>query len=198
MRRLSGAWDELAINEPAVRISEQGFVDYELVTNRGIRSGPHFNIRTGSRIIKVRSEMKALRLSKKISFRAGKTMPWPEVLHDFDSFCSVNPDYEPMRRLVYDLHSCASSDLHATQIMGGGLLLSPEEELHHNDNVLMIAYCPAEDSFHFEHRTISKHDDVKDAGADEVSNTLRLFVGYKFGIRLPKARPNKRMQRTRR
>src|SRR4030095_2555965 len=71
--------------------------------------------------------MKAQRPSKKIRFRVGKTMPWPGVLHDFDCFASVNPEYEPMRRLVYDLHSCSASELHATQTMGGNLLLSPEE-----------------------------------------------------------------------
>jgi hypothetical protein len=129
------------------------------------------------------------RPSKKVRFRAGRTMPWPEVLHDFDCFISVNPDYEPMRRLVQALHSCASSDLQATQTMGGNLLLSPEEELHHNDNVLLVSYHPKERLFRFEHRTISENNDSKDASDDEAWNTLRLFVGYKFGIRLPKARP---------
>src|SRR5947207_14375422 len=89
-------------------------------------------------------KMKTQRLSKRNRFRAGKTMPWPDVLHDFDCFSSVNPEYEPMRQLVYDLHSCAASDLHATQTMGGNFLLSPEEELHRNDNVLLISYCPKE------------------------------------------------------
>ncbi len=54
VRRLSGAWDELAINEPAVRIFERGLADYELVTTCGIRLERHFNKRTASRIIKVR------------------------------------------------------------------------------------------------------------------------------------------------
>jgi hypothetical protein len=44
-------------------------------------------------------KMKAQRPSKKIRFRVGKTMPWPDVLHDFDCFSSVNPEYEPMRQL---------------------------------------------------------------------------------------------------
>lgn len=142
--------------------------------------------------------MKAQRLSKNILFRAGKTMPWPAVLHDFDCFTSVNPEYEPMRQLVNDLHSCAASDLHATQTMGGNLLLSPEEELHHNDNVLLISYRPNEQLFHFEHRTVSKHDDMKDARNEEAWSTLRLFAGYKFGIRLPEERPNPHLQPTRR
>ena len=136
-------------------------------------------------------KMKARRPSKKILFRVGKTMPWPGVLHDFDCFASVNPEYEPMRRLVYDLHSCSASELHATQTMGGNLLLSPEEELHHNDNVLLVSYRPTEQRFHFEHRTVSERDDMKDASIEEAWNTMRLFVGYKFGIRLPEKRPNK-------
>ena len=140
--------------------------------------------------------MKPERPSKKVRFRAGRTMPWPEVLHDFDCFTSVNPDYEPMRRLVYDLHSCASSDLFATQTMGGNLLVSPEEELHHDDNVLLISYHPKERRFHFEHRTISKNDDSKDASNEEAWDTLRLFAGYKFGVRLPEARPNQSRQPT--
>ena len=134
--------------------------------------------------------------SKKVRFRAGRTMPWPKVLHDFDCFISVNPGYEPMRRLVYDLHSCASSDLFATQTMGGNLLVSPEEELHHDDNVLLVSYHPKEQQFHFEHRTISKNDDLKDSSNEEAWDTLRLFVGYKFGVLLPQARPNKPMKPT--
>jgi len=117
-------------------------------------------------------------------------MPWPKVLHDFDWFTSVNPDYEPFRRLVHDLHSCAASDLHARQAMGGILVLSPEEELYRDDNILLVSYQPNERRFHFEHRTISKNNDSKDASNDEAWNTLRLFVGYKFGIRLPEIRPH--------
>ena len=143
-------------------------------------------------------KVKAQRPSKKIRFRAGTTMPWPDVLHDFDSFSSVNPEYEPMRQLVYDLHSCAASDFYATQTMGGNLLLSPEEELHRDDNILLISYRPKEQLFHFEHRTISKHDDTKDASVAEAWNTMRLFAGYKFGIRLPEQRPNQHLQPTRR
>lgn len=134
--------------------------------------------------------MKALRLSKKIRFGRGWTMTWPEVLHDFDRFSSVNPQYEPIRQLVYDLHSCAAEDLCATQTMGGNLLLSPESELHWNDNVLLISYQPEEKLFHFEHRTVSKNDDSKDAPIKEAWNTLRLFIGYKFGLKLPELRPN--------
>ena len=142
--------------------------------------------------------MKAQRPSKKIRFRAGKTMPWPDVLHDFDCFSSVNPQYEPMRQLVYDLHSCVASDLSTTQTMGGNLLLSPDEDLHRNDNVWLISYRPKEQLFHFEHRTISKHNDTKDASIEEAWNTMRLFAGYKFGIRLPEERPNQHLQPTRR
>jgi hypothetical protein len=123
-------------------------------------------------------------------------MPWPEVLHDFDCFVSVNPEYQPMRQLVYDLHGCALPNLHATQTMGGNLLLSPEQELHRDDNVLLISYAPKERRFHFEHRTISHNNDSKDASAEEAWETLRLFVGYKFGIQLPETKPNKPMPPT--
>jgi hypothetical protein len=135
--------------------------------------------------------MKTERPSKKLRFRAGRTMAWPEVLHDFDCFSSVNPEYEPMRQLVYDLHTCAISDLHATQTMGGNLLLSPDEELHRDDNVLLIEYYPAKQRFHFEHRTISKKNDSQEVDASEAWHTLRLFLSYKFGFQLPKDRPNK-------
>jgi hypothetical protein len=134
--------------------------------------------------------VKGQRPSKKVRFRAGRTMPWPEVLLDFDCFISANPDYEPMRRLVYDLHACASSQLQATQTMGGNLLISTEGELYKDDNVLLVSYHPSERRFHFEHRTITKKNDSKDVSNAETWNTMRLFVGYKFGIRLPEARPN--------
>ena len=118
-------------------------------------------------------------------------MPWSEVLEDFDCFSAANPTYEPMRRLVYDLHACASDELHATQTMGGILLVSLDEELHLNDNILLISYKPDKNEFHFEHRTISKNDDSKTVSESEAWPTLRLFTGYKFGIRLPETRPNK-------
>lgn len=74
--------------------------------------------------------------------------------------------------------------------MGGNLLLSPEKELHFDDNVLLISFRPDKQIFHFEHKTVSKNNDVKDASINEAWNMLRLFVGYKFGIRLPEVRPN--------
>jgi hypothetical protein len=123
-------------------------------------------------------------------------MPWPDVLTDFDSFSSANPQYGPMRQLVHDLYSCAASELHATQTMGGNLLLAVEEELHHNDNVLLISFQPDDRLFHFEHRSVSNRDDSKDATIEDAWNTLRLFVGYKFGIVLPKLRPNVNLPNT--
>jgi len=134
--------------------------------------------------------MKGQRLSKKVRFRTGRTMAWPAVLDDFDYFISVNPQYEPMRQLVYSLHACAPSDLHATQIMGGNLLVSPEEELCRDDNVLLVSYKPQQRKFHFEHRMTSNNNDAKDARIEDAWATLRLFVGYKFGIRLPASKPN--------
>ena len=146
----------------------------------------------------VRSKMHAQRPSKRVRFPAGRTMPWSEVLHDFDCFVSVNPEYQPMRQLVYDLNACACSNLHATQTMGGNLLLSPEQELHRDDNVLLVSYTPNEQQFHFEHRTISHNNDSKDASVEEAWETLRLFIVYKFGIQLPKTGPNQHPQPTRR
>jgi hypothetical protein len=134
--------------------------------------------------------VKSQRPSKKARVRAGTTAPWHKVLYDFDSFTSVNPDYEPLRRLVHDLQSCSASDLHARRAVGGILLLSPEEELYRDDNILLVSYHPNERRFHFEHRMLSKNNDSKDASNDEAWKTLRLFVGYKFGIRLPEVRPS--------
>jgi hypothetical protein len=118
-------------------------------------------------------------------------MPWEAVLHDFDCFVSANPDFEAMRRLVYSLHGCASSELHATQTMGGNLLISPEAELHRNDNVLLVSFQPKEKRFRFEHRTISGNNDATDSSIDEAWKTLRLFIGYKFGVRLPLMEPKR-------
>jgi hypothetical protein len=123
-------------------------------------------------------------------------MPWPDVLHDFDCFCAVNPTFEPMRLLVYDLHACASEELHATQTMGGNFLVSLDEELHFDDNVLLVSYIPGKGEFHFEHRTISNNNDSKTVSESEAWSTMRLFVGYKFGIRLPESRPNKTLHPT--
>jgi hypothetical protein len=102
------------------------------------------------------------RPAKKFRFRAGSTDPWPKVLRDFDDFVSINPVYQPMRRFVYSLYACASGNLHARQTMGGNLILSPEEELHQDDNLLLISYCSEQRLFHIEHRTLSKNDDSKE------------------------------------
>lgn len=120
--------------------------------------------------------MNPRRASKRVRFPAGRTMPWPEVLRDFDCFVSVNPEYQPMRCLVYDVHACAASELHATQTMGGNLLLSPEPELHRDDNVLLVSYAPKEERFHLEHRTISHNNDSKDIAATEVWGALRRWA----------------------
>jgi hypothetical protein len=129
---------------------------------------------------------------KPVRSRAGRTMPWPDVLHDFDCFRAANPTFEPMRLLVYDLHACASEDLHATQTMGGNLLVSLDEEPPFDDNVLLVSYNPSKGDFHFEHRTISNNNDSTTVSESEAWSTLRLFVGYKLEF----AHPNQ--DRTRR
>ncbi len=74
--------------------------------------------------------------------------------------------------------------------MGGILLLSPQEELYLNDNILLVRYRPRKQVFDFEHRTVTRNDDAKEAQIPEAWLTLRLFLGYKFGIPLPRERPN--------
>jgi len=44
-------WGELAINEPLVRLFNDGFADYEQVAKGGIGREPRFNKRTGRRIL---------------------------------------------------------------------------------------------------------------------------------------------------
>ena len=102
-------------------------------------------------------------------------MPWPEVLDGFDRFCSVNPQYDPLRQLVYDIHACAYPELHATKVMGGGLLSSPEQELHKNDNILLIRFKPKKQMFHYEHRVISGKNAFLN-GSKKLSNFALVFT----------------------
>ena len=62
------------------------------------------------------------------------------------------------------------------------LLITDNEQFHHDDNVLFITYDSRKHEFKFEHRTLSGKNDEKICGENEAMQTLSLFLKYKFGI----------------
>jgi len=62
------------------------------------------------------------------------------------------------------------------------LLITDNEQFYHDDNELRISYDSQNHKFEFEHRTLSGKNDKKLCGEEEVFQTLRLFLKYKFGI----------------
>ena len=62
------------------------------------------------------------------------------------------------------------------------LLITDNEQFHHNDNVLFISYDPEKHKFEFEHRTLSDKNDKKFCDEKDAFQTLSLFIKYKFGV----------------
>lgn len=120
---------------------------------------------------------------------AGKTEPWEDVLQEFESFVGGRPKYKPLMQLVLGVAEAASLILHGRIVIGGRLLLSLDEELHWNDNILMISFDPRKAHFVFEYLTLSGRNDFIECAEGDEWKTLRLFVGYKFGHKLPELNP---------
>ena len=122
--------------------------------------------------------------------RGGRAEPWENIVKHY-RLCIGHWQCEPMLHLVESLAaSSVANELFPTTSMHT-LLITDSEQFYHDDNVLFISYNPKKREFEFEHRTLSHKNDKKICSEEEVFQTLRLFLKYKFGVLFdPKAASN--------
>ena len=116
-------------------------------------------------------------------YRGGRAESWAAIVKHYRNCVEeYRWRYEPMLNLVESLAaSPIASELFPTTSMHT-LLITDNEQFHHNDNVLFISYDSEKHEFEFEHRTISDKNDKKLCGEKDALQTLSLFLKYKFGV----------------
>jgi hypothetical protein len=108
------------------------------------------------------------------------------------SFSQHNPEWQPMLKLFEHLCAEYGSELYGSAIMGGGLVLAPQDDVARDKDVIVIYFDPQKQLFSLSHRNRDIQPEQHERCAeDEIWERLRLFLAYKFGIyRKPNAEPD--------
>jgi hypothetical protein len=110
------------------------------------------------------------------------TVPWAVLISSFERALAEGWRGEPMLKLVQAIAaSPAAALLHGATSMHA-LFISDEPDFYLHDNTLHIRYLPEERQFFFYHQSYSGGNDQKVSDEASVLETLRLFLGYKFGV----------------
>jgi hypothetical protein len=111
--------------------------------------------------------------------------PLPEGRRRVAAFAEENSKWAPMLALYDRLCAACGAQVYGSGIMGGGLVLAARADVEHDEGVILVYFDPKKDRFSIHYR----HSDVQPEQSDvcapkEVWERLRLFLGYKFGIRI--------------
>lgn len=126
--------------------------------------------------------------------------PLPELVQarvDFASFSKKNKALQPMLALYEQLISSGGEELFGSGIMGGGMVLAARQDVAHNEGVIVVEFDPRKSLFSLSYRNWEvEPEHVERCSVSDVWERLRLFVGYKLGVRLKKT-PNQAPEPTR-
>jgi hypothetical protein len=134
---------------------------------------------------KIMAILKQIKMPPKGARRGGggRTVPWERIVkHYKDCVEKYHWRYEPMLRLVESLAASPFAGELFPHTSMHTLLITDNEQFHHDDNELLISYDQQNHKFEFEHRTLSGKNDKKICSEEEAFQTLSLFLKYKFGI----------------
>ncbi len=113
----------------------------------------------------------------------GRAVPWENIIEHYKSCIEkYHLRFEPMLHLVKLLAASPFNKELFPHTSMHTLLITNNEEFHHDDNELRISYDSQNHKFEFEHRTLSSKNDKKVCSEEEAFQTLSLFLKYKFGI----------------
>ena len=116
---------------------------------------------------------------------------------DFVFFAEKNKAWLPMLTLYDQLVSSGGEELFGSAIMGGGLVLATRSDVAHDEGVIVVEFDPRKNAFSLSYRNRDvAPDQSEQVQIAEAWERLRLFVAYKFGVRLKKT-PNQPPQTTR-
>lgn len=85
---------------------------------------------------------------------------------------------------LYDAVSAeCGSALYGSAVMGGGLVLAARSDVAHDEGVILVFFDPRKRSFSLSYRNRDvQPDQFEDCSEEEVSERLRLYIAYQFGI----------------
>jgi hypothetical protein len=123
--------------------------------------------------------------------RSGRAVPWAKIVEHYRTLIEkYHLPYEPMLNLVESLAASPVANELFPHTSMNTLLITDDEQAHHDDNVLIVSYDSKKREFEFEHRTLSHKNDKKICEESEAPQTLSLFLKYKFGVLFDSKRNN--------
>jgi len=108
-----------------------------------------------------------------------------ETRQEVAAFSEKNSEWKPMLHLYDRLCEVCGSLLFGSAVMGGGLVLATRADVGMDEGVIVIYFDPKMRQFSLSYR----HRDVQPEQSEICSESdiwerLRLYLGYKFGIRI--------------
>ena len=82
----------------------------------------------------------------------------------------------------------AGADLYGSAIMGGGLVLAARADVAMDEGVVLVYFDPTRQVFSlaYRHRNVGE-EQIEECREDQIWERLRLYLGYKLGIRIPRS-----------
>ena len=93
--------------------------------------------------------------------------------------------------VVYDqLCAACGAELYGNAIMGGGLVLAAHPHVELDEGVILIYFDPKEFRFslHYRNREVEP-EQLEHCSVEDIWHRLRLYLSYKFGIRINEPNP---------
>jgi hypothetical protein len=108
-----------------------------------------------------------------------------EARREVVAFSEKNPEWLPVVSLYDRLCDVVGSSLYGSAVMGGGLVLAARADVAMDEGVIIIYFDPSKKQFSLSYR----HRDVQPEHSEictesDIWERLRLYLGYKFGIRI--------------
>lgn len=92
-----------------------------------------------------------------------------------------------MQALYEQLVASGGDTLFGSGIMGGGMILAARQDVDFDEGVVVVEFDPRRSLFSLSYRNREvEPDHSEQCSPTEVWERLRLFVGYKLGVRLKK------------
>jgi hypothetical protein len=111
--------------------------------------------------------------------------PLSETRKEVAAFSERNSDWKPMLHLYDRLCEVCGSLLYGSAVIGGGLILATRADVAQNEGVIAIYFDPSKKKFSLSYQHQDVHPEQSETCSEsDIWERLRLYLGYKFGIRI--------------
>ncbi|HXB01372.1 MAG TPA: hypothetical protein VNV15_00975 [Opitutaceae bacterium] len=111
----------------------------------------------------------------------------PKTRREMELFTEHNPQWKPILQLYEQLCEACGTELYGSKVMGGGLVLAARPDVAFDEGVILVYFDPKKNRFSLYYRQRDvQPEQSEECSEEDVWERLRLFLGYKFGVRVKK------------